>query len=336
MADGPSDGPGQVNTMKALVVGYGSIGQRHLSNLLRFKNVKKIFILTKRPDLTGSRFVGSRKIEVIKSLSGIKADFAVICNATYKHAGLAIKLAKKKMHLFIEKPVAHDVKSAKKLLKITGNKSIRTAVGYNLRFIKALRYVKKLIDAGTLGKLYFARIEAGQYLPDWRPGRPYKGSYSASKKMGGGVALDLSHEVDYMRYLFGDPSFWKVFKAKTSRLNIDSEDLFEGIYLFGDDFICSVHLDYLQKNKRRCMSIYGSKGALECDFVKKRIILKRQTGKDIVIDKKGYFDLNGTYAEEMRDFINAIEHGTKVRVDLKQGVKAVELLEDGACTKNIK
>ena len=85
-----------------------------------------------------------------------------------------------------------------------------------MRFLGAVRHIKEQLAKNLLGDIYFAQIEAGQYLPLWRE-RDYTESYSAHKSKGGGVALDLSHEIDYMRYLFGNPCSWKVFKTKVSK-----------------------------------------------------------------------------------------------------------------------
>ena len=112
-----------------------------------------------------------------------------------------------------------------------------------------MKYVKDRLSEKIIGDLYFAKIEVGQFLPLWRPDRDYRDSYSASKAKGGGVALDLSHEIDYMRYLLETPVTGKYLKARASKLEIDSDDVFEGIYRYDNNFICNVHMDYLQKDK---------------------------------------------------------------------------------------
>ena len=88
---------------------------------------------------------------------------------------------------------------------------------------------EKPISSGAIGSLYFAEIEVGQYLPAWSPLSDYRESYSARKERGGGAASDLSHEIDYMRYLFGDPVSWKIMKSKVSDLDINCEDVFKGL-----------------------------------------------------------------------------------------------------------
>jgi len=312
--------------MKVLLVGCGSIGKRHLGNLSRLAAVEHIFVYSKVKDcLKGLK--NKRKVSFVKSIDNIQADLAVIANETYKHIDTAVSLARKGTHLFIEKPLSHKLSSKLNLLKGIGKrKKIKIFVGYNLRFLGALKFIKTKLSQNVIGDIYFAKIEVGQYLPFWRGKRDYRISYSASKKRGGGVSLDLSHEIDYMRYLFGDPSSWKVFKAKVSGLEIDTEDVFEGIYRY-DNFLCSVHLDYLQKDRKRFIRIEGSKGNITCDMVNEKITIKTG-GKTRIISAKKLFDLNKTYSDEVLDFLKSIKNNSAPEITLNDGIKALELIED--------
>jgi len=313
--------------MKVLVVGCGSIGGRHIANLLKISGIEEIFVYTKRKNCLNNINDRKNKIRIVKNLNKLKVDFAIICNETYKHIKTAITLAKEGVHLFIEKPISNKLNGIDELKRIIKEKKIILFVAYNLRFIGSLKYIKKYLSHKHLGDLYFAKIEVGQYLPHWRGNIDYKKSYSASKRKGGGVALDLSHEIDYMQYLFGFPIYWKTFKTKVSKLKINTEDVFEGLYLFKNNFICNVHSDYLQRPIRRIMRIVGDKGILICDFIKKYIVIKNHD-KEIIINRKGLFDMEKTYMDEMNHFINAIRKNRKSHIDLDEGIKVLRLLED--------
>ncbi|MFA4934076.1 MAG: Gfo/Idh/MocA family oxidoreductase [Candidatus Omnitrophota bacterium] len=311
--------------MKVLLVGCGSIGKRHLGNLNKLAEVSQIFVYSKvKHCLDGLK--DKRKVSMVKSLHTVQADLAVIANETYQHLNTALILAKKGIHLFIEKPIAHNLSGdLEKLKRIVRLNKIKVGVGYNLRFLGALKFIKTKLSHNLIGSIYFAKIEAGQYLPFWRKGRDYRVSYSASKKRGGGVALDLSHEIDYMRFLFGDPYSSKVVKAKVSNLKINADDVFEGIYVY-DNFICSVHLDYLQKNKKRVICIEGEKGALTCDLINKRIIIDTLGRKTVVSDKK-LFNLDKSYTDEIRSFIKSVKFNRQPEVTFEDGVKVLKLIE---------
>ena len=312
--------------MNVLVLGCGSIGRRHIHNLVNFNEIKRIFVYTKSKDCFNTLDNSSRKIEAVKSIAGVSADFALICNQTKKHLKDAINLAQRGLHIFIEKPLSVNLNNVSKLEKIVSRKKIKFAVGYNLRFLKALEYIKTKLAAGDIGDLYFARIEVGQYLPDWRKSIDYRKSYSAKRKEGGGVALDLSHEIDYMRYLFGDPVDWMVINTRVSKLKIDSDDIFEGLYRYGNNFVCSVHLDYLEPQKRRQLRIVGSAGVILLDLVKAEIKIQKPGRKEKVLKGGKYFDLNRTYVDELVDFMASIKTKKSPRVTINDGIKALELL----------
>lgn len=189
-----------------------------------------------------------------------------------------------------------------------------------------MKFIKEQLSRRVIGDLYFSKIEVGLYLPLWLSERDYRYSYRTNSDRGGGVALDLSHEVDYMRYLFGDPYCWNVTRSKVSKLKIDSEDIFEAVYKYQNHFICNVHMDYLQQDKKREIRIVGSEGTLICDFINKTI----RVNKDLVITDESIFDINKTYINELAHFIESIEHNIEPRVTLEDGIEVIKLLEDGS------
>ena len=310
--------------MNVLVVGCGSIGRRHIANLISLDDIDDIFVYSRVDNVSG--IFNNPRVKLVKNLNNIDLGFAIIANETYKHMDTAIALAQKGVNLFIEKPLSGNLKRINELRRVAGKKKIKIFMGYNLRFLGCIKYIKEQLGKGSIGNLYFAKIEAGQYLPDWRKNIGYKDCYSASKRKGGGVSLDLSHEIDYMRYLFGEPVSFKLVKAKVSALEIDSDDIFEAIYIFNNNFICSVHLDYLQKNKKRQISIVGSKGLLECDFVSKRLRIRKDNGQMMVKDKVKDFNIDKTYKDEVKSFIDALINDRNAEVTLEDGVRVLELL----------
>ena len=317
--------------MNVLVVGTGSIARRHIKNLQELDEIKRINIYSSRGLPLGDIY--GNKVFIQESLLNLQnVDFAIIANETHKHIPVATELAKQGIHLFLEKPVSHKLQEAQELKKLICEKNILVFVGYNLRFLGIIQFLKKEIEKGRFGEIFFAQIEAGQFLPDWRPGRDYKKVYSAFKNQGGGVALELSHELDYMMYLFGFPSQWIFFSKKVSDLEIETDDIFEGIFHFKEGFLCNVHLDYLQKTKKRKLKIAGSQGVADCDLLEKRLTLSEtdpQSGKFIksIIDDESLFDMDATYNDELKSFINTIKKGSKPEINLQDGLKVLDLLQ---------
>lgn len=317
-----------VKTVRSvLLVGGGSIAKRHLVNLLKRDVIERVYVATKNTSILDGIGEKNRVIQQ-ESFLGVHADMAIIANETQKHMTTAIQLASAGMHLFIEKPLSHTVDDFGMLQTIVDKNSLKVFIAYNLRFLKALHSIRDMVARKAIGEPYFAQIEVGQYLPTWRPDRDYRETYSANSKKGGGVALDLSHEIDYMRYLFGDPCTWKVLKTRVSNLQIDTDDIFEGTYLFRNKFVCTVHLDYLQKQKKRTLRIVGSEGTIFCDFIGKRITLTVNNAVTEIADED-LFNINKTYEDEISHFISAIEANTEPMITLLDGKKINELIEDG-------
>lgn len=312
--------------MKVLVVGCGASGRRHINNLSAIDRIKSISVFTENKDCL-KEVNRKDKVIITDSLTNADADFAVIANDTYKHIDTAIPLAERGLHLFIEKPLSHNLNKTNELRDIARKKKIKIFIGYNLRFLGAVKYMKEQIAKRALGNLYFARIEVGQYLPSWRQDRDYRDSYSSRKDAGGGVALDLSHEIDYMRYLFGDPVSWKTVKSKASSLEIDSDDIFEGIYKYRNGFMCNVHMDYLQKEKRRGIRIVGSDGELHCDFIRKKVTIKKND-EETAQNEETMFDVSKTYIDELDHFVEVIEKDTEPAIGLEDGIQILRLLEN--------
>ena len=321
--------------MNVLVIGYGSIGKRHVNNLSKLRNIDQIIVCSNHLDSFQSH-PEKEKLKLVRSLeelssmmrNGRQFGFAIVANETYKHVETANVLANSGIHLFIEKPLSHSLKDAISLKKIAESKNIKIFVAYNFRYLGALQYIKDQISSGVIGSLYFAEIEVGQYLPSWRPLSDYRESYSARKEQGGGSALDLSHEIDYMRYLFGDPVSWKIMKSKVSDLDINSEDIFKGIYRFLSGFLCSVHTDYIRHNKKRGINIVGSKGTLECDFIKKYIKMQKNSGEISLVEDAHLFDVDESYKSELNHFIECMEKDKTPQITLDDGIEMLKLVED--------
>ncbi|MFA5844073.1 MAG: Gfo/Idh/MocA family oxidoreductase [Coriobacteriia bacterium] len=314
-----------VDAVRAIVVGCGSIGRRHVANLLD-AGADKVTVVSSYAGC-GEHFGGDPRVSVAGSLDAAFGDVAVVANDTVGHLAAAVALAERGVDLLVEKPLAASTEGVEALRDAAARSGAGVAVAYNMRLLPALRRVRDIVASGALGRLYFARFEVGQYLPDWRAGRDYRETYSAHSDRGGGVALDLSHELDCMRFFFGDPAHWKVLCARASELEIDSEDVFEGMYAYASGFACSVHLDYLEKGTRRRVRIVGSNGEIECDLAGKRTRIVID-GVETLLTDPALFDMAATYVAETAEFLATRGRGGGL-ASLEDGVWALRLLEDG-------
>jgi len=308
--------------LKFLIVGFGSIGKRHFDNLNQIEGVEASVLTRRNISLPDTRVYGS----VAQALKE-RFDAVFIANETALHIPTAIAFAKKGCNLFMEKPVSDSMKDVNRLTELVRKHNLKAMVGYNMRFHPAVRRGKDLLREGAIGRVISARMEAGQYLPDWHPGEDYRHSYSASKDKGGGVILDLSHEIDYAGWFFGEASTVFSFSGKRSELEIETEDNAEIMIEFQAGVWCQVHLDYLQRYPGRSFKLIGTEGTVEADLIANRIrVFEAGKAEWAELDTGADFQSNQMYVDEVRHFIDYL-NGTIARplISLEDGIKVLQV-----------
>ena len=223
---------------KIVIIGFGSAGQRHYDSLKKIKNVK-ILILTK-----------IRKFNFLSKLSALKSinpDYFVISTPTSEHYSIASFIEKnfKGKKILIEKPLFHKYKNF-------NARNNTFYVGYQLRFHPIIDKLRRISDDE---KILNVNIICNSYLPLWRK-RDYELSYSSKKKEGGGVLLDLSHELDFLQWTFPHVKYKYIFKTKLSSLKINTDDI---CTISGFDklnkFPFQINLSYFSKANRRLVIV---------------------------------------------------------------------------------
>jgi len=232
---------------KILIFGFGSIGQKHKNAL---KKVNKDFIFFE---------YDSKKSYKQEEIIKINPDFIIISTPTslhYKNLIFFNSIFKNKV-ILVEKPL-FDKKYKINLI----NNNNKIFVGYNLRFHPIIQYLKKKIK---ILKFFYIRAECYSYLPNWRK-KNYTQVYSSSKKFGGGVANDLSHEIDFLSWIFGDIKKIYKQKFKISDLKISSDDTFILIGKINKTLI-NINLNFSSLCKSRKIFLDEKNRTLECDLI---------------------------------------------------------------------
>jgi len=311
--------------LKVVIIGFGSIGQRHCKNLLEKSNAE-IFLSTKH---NIKNFKNNKRIHNLSSLEEClknQPDIGLICNTSNLHVETAIKLAKNNCHLLIEKPLSNSLKNITRLLSLVEKNKIITLMGFNLRFHPCLIKIKQLLSKNKIGRVIYVDAENGSYLPDWHPNEDYRKSYSSRKTLGGGAVLTCIHEIDYLRWLFGDVKEVSAISGKFSDLKIDSEDLASISLRFKNNIIAHVHLDFFQRPAERNCKIVGTNGTLFCDFNKNIISLYKPNEKKWkkIINLKNY-NINDMYVGEMKQLLKCVKTQKKSVNDIKQGLETLKI-----------
>lgn len=285
---------------KVLIIGNGSIASRHAE--LLHKSGKEVYIYPHRAGLELPEFAKPHiDLDDVKQFSA-----AFICTPTCLHLHYTQQLLQKKLPLFIEKPLSDKVDSQViNLLKNAKSKHVFCMVGFNMRFLPIVETITRLLKENKLGKILAADLYVGQYLPDWRPTKKYEGSYSASYKKGGGVALDLIHEVDLAFHWFGAISKPKIISYKLSDLKTDVED-YVHISSTKPPAI-TITLDTLNKVKTRRYRIIGTQGSIFCDIYRKYAVFTTLEGKQTEYLSPADFDTQQSFRQEHDFLFKAIE-----------------------------
>jgi len=303
---------------KILIVGYGSIGRRHVKNLLEYSKYE-ILILTKRK-IKNNKEIRIRYFDSLTNVLKEKPEIGFITNETSFHIEIAIKLAKKNIHLFIEKPLSNSIKNIQKLQKIVNKNKLITQMGCNWRFHPCIKKIKSIVEKNEIGKIYSVQVESNSYLPDWHPYEDYTKSYASRDKLGGGVVLTCIHELDYLYWFFGEIQGVISITGKFSNLKITASDLSAIILKFKNNIIAEVHLDYFQKPESRSCKIIGTKGTILWDSINNEVKMydfkKLKWESKLKIRK---YDKNEMYVKELEHFIQCINNKKKTINDISQG-----------------
>lgn len=283
---------------RALVIGFGSIGSRHVRLLGELGYDTAV--------------VSARSIAYSPSYRRIPAaleshnpEYIVVANATSEHQETLASLARfgYKGSVLVEKPLFH------RFAKRETNSFPQIYVAYNLRFHPVIQRLKSLLAGETIISIL---AYVGQYLPDWRPERDYRLSYSAQKKRGGGVLRDLSHELDYLVWILGG---WKRLVAQGghySALDINSEDT---VALMLETPLCpvvSVQLNYLDRTTRRFVVVNTTKHTIEADLIKGTMTIDHDVEKFNLEKDVSYRQMHKSILEGDNDVLCSFKEGLEV------------------------
>ncbi len=308
--------------MKVCFVGLGSIAKRHIRNLSQLcseSNVELTVDALRHPQ-NGSCDSPEYITNTYYSADCLPQDYDVIflTNPTQFHAESLIRLHDHARHFFIEKPVT-SIDTIDSLSRLTLRPDSVYYVACPLRYSNVIQYIKREVDPQ---KVISVRSISSSYLPDWRPGTDYRSTYSAHKDLGGGVAIDLIHEWDYLSYLFGMPTELKSYIGKVSNLEIDSCDYAIYIARYSNNMIAELHLDYFGRKTLRSVELFTDDDTIVGDLVSEEVRYLK-SGK--VVNLKAERDVY--HQRELRHFFDAVSGKADVQNGIVDAVKVLKLTQ---------
>jgi predicted dehydrogenase len=282
--------------LKVLIIGLGSIAQKHIQAIQAIQPNTEFFALRKSID--------SKEIDGVTSLYGwgeitFTPDFIIISNPTSEHASTIEQSITYKCPIFIEKPSVNTLYQTESLLKLIKEHHIITYVGCVLRFHPVLLFVKSFLEKNkpTIQEI---NIYCGSYLPEWRKNTDYRKIYSAIPELGGGVHLDLIHELDYCYWIFGIPISNKKYFSSKSKLDIASFDYANYILDYAD-FNVSIILNYYRRDAKRTMEIVTDEDTITIDLLAGTV---KKHSNDILFQTTT--NIAEMYKNQMQHFIDCI------------------------------
>lgn len=304
-----------------LVIGAGSIGTRHARNLVELGQ-RDVIAYDPSADQrqTIERELGIETVAELSEGWARAPQVAIITSPTSLHVSLALEAAAHNCHYFVEKPLSDSLDGTDELIRLTEERELTSLVGCNMRFHPGIRALKELVETNALGTILSARVEFGQYLPDWRPTADYRVSYSARSELGGGIVLDAIHELDYATWLLGEVREVACFADHLSTLEIDTEDFASILLRFASGGIAEVHLDYVQRAYSRSCRLVGELGSALWDYARPELEVYRAADQawttTTLFDT---WDPNVMYLDELRHFLRCLDGEEAPLADVRAG-----------------
>lgn len=316
--------------MRIAVVGTGSIGKRHIGNLLASGvpacDIVAMDTREDRRQETGSRF-GVEVHASFEELLGVDFDAALICSPTSEHIRQSLPLAARGVHLAIEKPLDASLDGIQELQRIVEEKRVQVLVAYCFRFSNHAREFREIVRSQAVGKALYVRGEFSEYLPDWHPYEDYRSFYMAKVGGGGGSLLDQSHVLDIAHWIFGDVASVFAFSGRVSDLEVETDDLAEMQVRFASGLIGTIHQDMFGREHAKTIEVKCSEGNVQWNVydlsvrvfdARQRTVTVHQTPKDHQI----------MYMNEIRHFLDLCTgKETTPACTLAEGVHGMQVLE---------
>jgi len=319
--------------MKFLIVGLGSMGKRRIRNLqkLGLNDLIGFDIKKERLNESSKKF----KIKTVSKINDaikLKPDVMIISTPPNLHLKYAKIAGKNNINFFTELNLIS--KDVEKIIKLILKNSIQARPSCTMLFNPLFKEIKKVIQNGSLGKIYFINHHTGQYLPDWHPWENYR-DFFVSKKNTGGAKEMVAFELIWMTDIFSNISTLYSEQDKISDLDIDIDDIYQIMIKFENNVRCNMIIDVVSKPALKECIVIGEKGTLKCDFVKKSIFIyknnkwlrkKIDTGKIT----KGYssgIPAERVYEEEIKNFIQFLNHKKEYPFDFITELKILKTLD---------
>ncbi len=316
-----------MNKLSFAIVGLGSIGRRHLHNLLALGITDITLVRTGLSTLPDNELPPLPVERDLDKALRKHPSAVIIANPTAMHIPIALRAAEAGCHIFLEKPISHTLEDVDLLADIAKKKNLKIMVGFQFRFHPTLMQIKQWLMSGVIGRPVSVQVNYAEYLPGWHPWEDYRLSYSSRAEMGGGVLLTLCHPFDYLHYLFGPVRRLCCIAERLSGLEMDTEDTALVMLQFNEQIIGSIYLDYICQPPRHDMHIIGQNGSIYWDALSGEAkMYNAQDSKMNFFCPPAGFERNDMFLKEMEYFVHCLTKDEVPIPSLQDGMVVLQMV----------
>ncbi len=315
--------------MKYLIAGLGSVGRRHMRNLIALGETDIVLLRTRKATLPDDELAGFPiETDINEAIRKHKPDAVIVSNPTAFHLDIAIPAAKAGCAILLEKPISHSMERVDQLISAAQTSGAKILVAFQFRFHPSLIKAKELISKGEIGRIVSANVHFGEYLPAWHPWEDYRISYAARADMGGGVVATQCHSLDYLPWLVGEKAQSLFgYTAKLSDLEVDVEDTAKIVLRFTSGALASLHLDFNQQPPEHHFTIVGTKGTIKWNLADGALKIYQAEKKDWVeYPLHESWERNVMFLEQTKHFVDVVKGNAKPSCPLEDGVQVMKII----------
>ncbi|RIK53543.1 MAG: gfo/Idh/MocA family oxidoreductase [Chloroflexi bacterium] len=320
---------GKDENMKTLIAGLGSVGRRHLRNLIALGETDIVLYRTHKATLPDDELAGHPvETDLTEALKKHKPDAVIVSNPTSLHLDVAIPAAETGCAILLEKPIAASMERVDVLQKTVQKSGSKVLVAFQFRFHPGLVKTRELIQNGEIGRVVSASVHFGEYLPAWHPWEDYRQGYAARADMGGGVVATQCHSLDYLPWLVGKrvESVWG-FADKLSDLEVSADDTAKIGVRFEGGALGSLHLDYTQQPPEHDFRIIGVNGTIKWNLSDGAARIYRTEKKDWdVYPLPAGWERNVMFQEQTKHFVDVVKGKAEPSCALGDGIRVQKII----------
>jgi len=313
--------------MQVLVLGAGSIGRRHIENLVTIGQ-KNIVVADPNPKtlalVKGAfDFIETTEYPVNAYQNG-KFDAVFICSPPQLHFSQLAEAVDRGIPAFVEKPFTLNSNGVEIVLKKADGKKLCVMTAFNMRYLELIQTMREWLNEGRIGKVLGCRVGLSSYMPTWHPEEDYRQSFMALWKTGGGALFDYVHGIDLAQWLAGEITSVACM-MKTTSLEMETDDV-AILSCTTKTGLSSFYFDFVDRRPRKSLDLIGSEGTMIWEYdTEERLRLYREAKEHVrIVVKENYAQC---YIDEIKDFFDCIKTGKKPMTDGWNGLSTQRVLD---------